>query len=425
MAININDYLEQAGFGESALVHRNNHKAKSDGIPFDMNAYMEAYAEGMCLQYKIENEILKVQVEATKLQARGEGLDDIKDKVKSGVDKVKKFLIELYDKCIRFFTETVRYFFSAEKRYRKKMAKYKATLAKKITTSQDTKKQSVSLAFNVLLDFSRTYEHKNGGLYYTPDGGKKLRNINEVAIDRINKSDIPEKYKKKIIDSLNLEKGDPTSYITRSLLTMTERNEFLSGKERKAILDSSKNNWQDALISFASALIGDGTTDKGDVQDNMEELKNMVKELLLELKETMKAGAKTVEGTKAEIVLVAKAFLGSIVDVSDAQLQGGFGMKGMNSLIRKITEKKRKLAKTFKEDHKDSPASDKDTTLYKRDRAVLGGVMQMASALKSFNDYTFSLRIKEADKCVEIINGSLASNNPVSGTSNVGETEEL
>ena len=51
--------------------------------------------------------------------------------------------------------------------------------------------------------------------------------------------------------------------------------------------------------------------------------------------------------------------------------------------------------------------------------------MQMASALKSFNDYTFSLRIKEADKCVEIINGSLASNNPVKGESPVGETDEL
>ena len=411
MAININDYLEQAGFGESALVHRNNHKAKSDGIPFDMNAYTEAYAEGMCLQYKIENEILKVQIEASKLQARGEGLDDIKDKVKSGVDKVKKFLIELYDKCIRFFTETVRYFFSAEKRYRKKMAKYKATLTKKITASQDTKKQSVSLAFKLGMI----------GSVISVDMAEKDKFYASVnkSIDDLPEKELPNEMKEKIkSDILAEDKGSKVNNITRILEDNPEGKAFLNNS-----LKEIGKNWQDIAIGIAQWYLSKDTSDKGDVQDKMDELKNTVKEIILDMKEGMKSGSGTITGTKAQLGNAAKFLLKLIVQVSDLQLKTGFGMRGMNSLIRRITEKKRKLAKTFKEDHKNSPASDEDTTLYKRDRAVLGGVMQMASALKSFNDYTFSLRIKEADKCVEIINGSLASNNPVSGKSNVGENE--
>ena len=114
--MNIEEYLEYSGFGESALMRRPKSKIKEE--EFSLEAYMESYKDLLCGNYILENTILKTQLEALKMTGYGES--ELKEKLKSGAEKVKKFLIELYDKCIRFFTETVRYFFSAEKRYRKK-----------------------------------------------------------------------------------------------------------------------------------------------------------------------------------------------------------------------------------------------------------------------------------------------------------------
>ena len=129
MAININDYLEQAGFGESALIHTNKRRRVRPKKP-SMLAWSESASYIRLDKYRNALNVMNTRIEIAKLQARGEGLDDIKDKLKSGTKKIKKFLVDLYEKCIRFFTETVRYWMSNEKKAAKVKAKLKAAIGK-------------------------------------------------------------------------------------------------------------------------------------------------------------------------------------------------------------------------------------------------------------------------------------------------------
>ena len=128
MSSNIDNLLDLVGLGESSVP--SSRIISTSNAPFNAEAYAECYEYALLDGHNITIDSLRLRDELISMRARGEGLDDIKSKIKEGVDKVKKVLLELYDKAIRFFTETVAYFFSNEKKIGTVLPKLKAAVKK-------------------------------------------------------------------------------------------------------------------------------------------------------------------------------------------------------------------------------------------------------------------------------------------------------
>ncbi len=107
--------------------------------------------------------------------------------------------------------------------------------------------------------------------------------------------------------------------------------------------------------------------------------------------------------TKAFALEYNKNVLHSLLAIGDFQFKMGMGMRGINKLIRTITDKKRKLIKDFKEEHKENKTSEEDKILYKRDRRALTYVSLLARVLKELNEYSFKWRIKIGNQAYENI----------------------
>ena len=126
----INEILKATGLGVGEGFSPKRGRRNATIKTFSASAYCESYS--FIVKDELRNNLQSAQLtrEIEGIRARGEGVDEIKDKVKEGVAKVKKILIELYDKAIRFFTETVAYWLSNEKKIGKQLPIYKAKLTK-------------------------------------------------------------------------------------------------------------------------------------------------------------------------------------------------------------------------------------------------------------------------------------------------------
>ena len=126
----INEILKATGLGVGEGFSPKRGRRNATIKTFSASAYCESYS--FIVKDELRNNLQSAQLtrEIEGIRARGEGVDEIKDKVKEGIAKVKKVLIELYDKAIRFFTETVAYWLSNEKKIGKQLPIYKAKLTK-------------------------------------------------------------------------------------------------------------------------------------------------------------------------------------------------------------------------------------------------------------------------------------------------------
>ena len=411
--MNIEEYLEYSGFGESALMRRPKSKIKEE--EFSLEAYMESYKDLLCGNYILENTILKTQLEALKMSGHGES--ELKEKLKSGAEKVKKFLIELYDKCIRFFTETVRYFFSAEKRYRRVAVKWKAIMGKKLPLKTNLKRMEFTMPFvNTGLNLMSGYNVKKNGQTkgwlarkgYLKKGDKKIsgRYNDAESVFYSNLDDI------EYVDEDVIESFVEAFEATNDAESANERIEGIkSFIEKEFDLNNEElgpYKWQDYTVKVVEDFLKGETKNKEDLDERVEDMIFYLRDLLRYAEEKAKVDNFTIKTkvTKAFALQYNKNVLHSLLAIGDFQFKMGMGMRGINKLIRTITEKKRKLIKDFKEGKEHS---EEDKTLYKRDRRALTYVSLLAKVLKEINEFSFKWRIQIGNKAYENILSILGS----------------
>ncbi len=302
MALNINDYLEQAGFGESALIHRNRKRSVRPKKP-NMLAWSESASYIRLDKYRNALNVMNTRIEIAKLQARGEGLDEIKDKVKSGAKKIKKFLIDLYDKCIRFFTETVRYWMSNEKKAAKVKAKLKAAIGK----VNDTDTINNYVKTNANQDKLKTLLKNNSSDSHTVDS---ITDGSFIAIENISGNDTSD-----VSDKVSEMKQDLKDAYDEAIKEVQEYYNA-SNAAKEGVTGNNVKTKAQSCLDYLSANTAKETTGmrafNSQIRKLQEEKKKLIKEFN-ENKDKSEEGGKEHQMKRAKLsakISMASAYKG-------------------------------------------------------------------------------------------------------------------
>ncbi len=354
----INEILKATGLGVGEGFSPKRGRRNATIKTFSASAYCESYS--FIVKDELRNNLQSAQLtrEIEGIRARGEGVDEIKDKVKEGVAKVKKVLIELYDKAIRFFTETVAYWLSNERKVGKQLAVLKAK-HKKLDglTIKDTDTAKIKLKdYSITSAAGESFRRNRGRAYGEVKGGVK--------------------------------KVDETT-------TATASNELNYAQKM-----SNKEEKLDAYTSELDEFAGKSDNDYTSILDKTTEIIRGMKE---KFQEEVEKNKELKSSTGAEMdKSTAKTALSKLMSDLETKLESSRKSENenasvLNKEIRKLIEEKRKLEKEFK-DTKDK--SEEGAKAHQRARAAITGKVKITNAFKAIKDKRIGVYLAQANMMI-------------------------
>ena len=327
--INFNDYMESAGFGESAILSTGKKTRKVAVKAPNAVAFAESYAFIMADKYRMTIQADRLNRTCRAMAAKGESVEDIKEKVKEGIDKVKKVLVELYDKAIRFFTETVRYWLSNERRLVKALADAKAVVKR----SFDENKKDVTVKLPVLNKENADELKKAIEKIEANNGTEAAADLTEL-IERINKakdkSDLTEA--KEYIDTQISRFKDATERNIKEAEALLETKNRTDEFKGQAAYDELKDTILKLITIFEPLRNGQGQSMKvlnQQIRDFTEEKRKLVKSFKEAGDNSEEAGKKY---QKERVIIAAKVKATNITKgLNDKSL--GTVLKGLNLAV--------------------------------------------------------------------------------------------
>ena len=350
----INEILKATGLGVGEGFSPKRGRRNATIKTFSASAYCESYS--FIVKDELRNNLQSAQLtrEIEGIRARGEGVDEIKDKVKEGIAKVKKVLIELYDKAIRFFTETVAYWLSNERKVGKQLAVLKAK-HKKLDglTIKDTDTAKIKLKdYSITSAAGESFRRNRGRAYGEKEGYAKVK-ANETT--------------------------------TAETTTATASN-----KEEKL----------DAYTSELDEFAGKSDNDYTSILDKTTEIIRGMKE---KFQEEVEKNKELKSSTGAEMdKSTAKTVLSKLMSDLETKLESSRKSENenasvLNKEIRKLIEEKRKLEKEFK-DAKDK--SEEGAKAHQRARAAITGKVKITNAFKAIKDKRIGVYLAQANMMI-------------------------
>ena len=343
----INEILKATGLGVGEGFSPKRGRRNATIKTFSASAYCESYS--FIVKDELRNNLQSAQLtrEIEGIRARGEGVDEIKDKVKEGVAKVKKVLIELYDKAIRFFTETVAYWLSNERKVGKQLAVLKAK-HKKLDglTIKDTDTAKIKLKDYSITSAAGESFRRNRGRAYGEKVGKQLADETTTATAS-NKEEKLDAYTSELDEFAGKSDNDYTSILDKT-------TEIIRGMKEKFQEEVEKNK---ELKSSTGAEMDKSTA------------KTVLSKLMSDLETKLESSRKS-ENENASV---------------------------LNKEIRKLIEEKRKLEKEFK-DAKDK--SEEGAKAHQRARAAITGKVKITNAFKAIKDKRIGVYLAQANMMI-------------------------
>ncbi len=351
----INEILKATGLGVGEGFSPKRGRRNATIKTFSASAYCESYS--FIVKDELRNNLQSAQLtrEIEGIRARGEGVDEIKDKVKEGVAKVKKVLIELYDKAIRFFTETVAYWLSNERKVGKQLAVLKAK-HKKLDglTIKNTDTAKIKLK-----DYSIT---SAAGESFRRNRGRAYGEADET---------------------------------TTALTTSKDKDELNYAQKM-----SNKEEKLDAYTSELDEFAGKSDNDYTSILDKTTEIIRGMKE---KFQEEVEKNKELKSSTGAEMnKSTAKTVLSKLMSDLETKLESSRKSENenasvLNKEIRKLIEEKRKLEKEFK-DAKDK--SEEGAKAHQRARAAITGKVKITNAFKAIKDKRIGVYLAQANMMI-------------------------
>ena len=349
----INEILKATGLGVGEGFSPKRGRRNATIKTFSASAYCESYS--FIVKDELRNNLQSAQLtrEIEGIRARGEGVDEIKDKVKEGVAKVKKVLIELYDKAIRFFTETVAYWLSNERKVGKQLAVLKAK-HKKLDglTIKDTDTAKIKLKdYSITSAAGESFRRNRGRAYGEKEGVAKVK-ANETTTETTtatasNKEEKLDAYTSELDEFAGKSDNDYTSILDKT-------TEIIRGMKEKFQEEVEKNK---ELKSSTGAEMDKSTA------------KTVLSKLMSDLETKLESSRKS-ENENASV---------------------------LNKEIRKLIEEKRKLEKEFK-DAKDK--SEEGAKAHQRARAAITGKVKITNAFKAIKDKRIGVYLAQANMMI-------------------------
>lgn len=433
-------YLNAAGLGESAPVRRRKVNVKPK--KFNPMAFAESYKfiaeDGK--RMALSNNRLNSELRG--IAAKGEaGAEEFKEKFKEGMAKVKKVLIELYDKIIRFFTETVRYWMSNERKVAKTISNLQS--AKK----NAAKKNEFSIPSIVIgrtgrilgkVDDSTFDEGKeafNGGMSrglrgesYSSFGEKSRRELNReerekrAAADSNAQSEaenVAEEASKAAaeVDSAKKEAtsaASSTQGLTLGSATDYEKAEKVYKEAISKITDQVRKYSAKRMIialpmaSAALSLFATNLNEKlGEVSQAKEitkdvkfdDAKSSIDQIIGFIRDGYKAILESVKPSYDKNIKINKTSYEKVCDLMIKVLNDlkgdGKTIRSVNAEIRKLTEAKRKLQDSFKENKSPSEA---ETLKYQIARTAITAQTTLMNLFIGTNDKLIGIGVQIAGK---------------------------
>ena len=338
----INEILKATGLGVGEGFSPKRGRRNATIKTFSASAYCESYS--FIVKDELRNNLQSAQLtrEIEGIRARGEGIDEIKDKVKEGVAKVKKVLIELYDKAIRFFTETVAYWLSNERKVGKQLAVLKAK-HKKLDglTIKDTDTAKIKLKdYSITSAAGESFRRNRGRAYGEAD--KKT-----TTATASNKEEKLDAYTSELDEFAGKSDNDYTSILDKT-------TDIIRGMKEKFQEEVEKNK---ELKSSTGAEMDKSTA------------KTVLSKLMSDLETKLESSRKS-ENENASV---------------------------LNKEIRKLIEEKRKLEKEFK-DAKDK--SEEGAKAHQRARAAITGKVKITNAFKAIKDKRIGVYLAQANMMI-------------------------
>ena len=348
----INEILKATGLGVGEGFSPKRGRRNATIKTFSASAYCESYS--FIVKDELRNNLQSAQLtrEIEGIRARGEGIDEIKDKVKEGVAKVKKVLIELYDKAIRFFTETVAYWLSNERKVGKQLAVLKAK-HKKLDglTIKDTDTAKIKLKdYSITSAAGESFRRNRGRAY--GEAKEKLSKSSDLSDETTtatasNKEEKLDAYTSELDEFAGKSNNDYTSILDKT-------TEIIRGMKEKFQEEVEKNK---ELKSSTGAEMDKSTA------------KTVLSKLMSDLETKLESSRKS-ENENASV---------------------------LNKEIRKLTEEKRKLEKEFK-DAKDK--SEEGAKAHQRARAAITGKVKITNAFKAIKDKRIGVYLAQANMMI-------------------------
>ena len=337
----INEILKATGLGVGEGFSPKRGRRNATIKTFSASAYCESYS--FIVKDELRNNLQSAQLtrEIEGIRARGEGIDEIKDKVKEGVAKVKKVLIELYDKAIRFFTETVAYWLSNERKVGKQLAVLKAK-HKKLDglTIKDTDTAKIKLKdYSITSAAGESFRRNRGRAYGEAD--------ETTTATASNKEEKLDAYTSELDEFAGKSDNDYTSILDKT-------TDIIRGMKEKFQEEVEKNK---ELKSSTGAEMDKSTA------------KTVLSKLMSDLETKLESSRKS-ENENASV---------------------------LNKEIRKLIEEKRKLEKEFK-DAKDK--SEEGAKAHQRARAAITGKVKITNAFKAIKDKRIGVYLAQANMMI-------------------------
>lgn len=434
MSYDFRNYLKAAGLGESAPVRRRKVNVKPKA--FNPMAFAESYKfiaeDGK--RMALSNNRLNSELRRT--AAKGEaGAEEFKQKLKDGMAKVKKVLIELYDKIIRFFTETVRYWMSNERKVAKTIVNLKN--AKK----NSSKKDSFTVPFILLgkgaqsLDSRGVNRQKNAvrngsgnfnlGESYLgfgeDDGTENPDDRAEKEVQEVEKNAAETKQE---VSSGKNEVAKVTTQVEKTTLgsiTEIEAAEKVFETALKGSTDVIRKYSARGMI-IALPIASKALTDIGislnakltivssananvNVKDlTFDDAKRGIDQIVGFVRTGFKEVLDAVKPNYEKTVKVGKNSFGVLCDIMIAILEDlkgdGKTIRSINAEIRKLTEAKRKLQDSFKENKN---PSEEETLKYQVARASLGAQTTLLNLYMGYNDKLIGIGVQLSGKLISAV----------------------
>ena len=348
----INEILKATGLGVGEGFSPKRGRRNATIKTFSASAYCESYS--FIVKDELRNNLQSAQLtrEIEGIRARGEGVDEIKDKVKEGIAKVKKVLIELYDKAIRFFTETVAYWLSNERKVGKQLAVLKAK-HKKLDglTIKDTDTAKIKLKdYSITSAAGESFRRNRGRAYGEEDKNEyiRLNKLDETTTATAsNKEEKLDAYTRELDEFAGKSDNDYTSILDKT-------TDIIRGMKEKFQEEVEKNK---ELKSSTGAEMDKSTA------------KTVLSKLMSDLETKLESSRKS-ENENASV---------------------------LNKEIRKLIEEKRKLEKEFK-DAKDK--SEEGAKAHQRARAAITGKVKITNAFKAIKDKRIGVYLAQANMMI-------------------------
>lgn len=429
-------YLNAAGLGESAPVRR--RKANVKPKKFNPMAFAESYKfiaeDGK--RMALSNNRLNSELRG--IAAKGEaGAEEFKAKFKEGMAKVKKVLIELYDKIIRFFTETVRYWMSNERKVAKTISNLQS--AKK----NAAKKNEFSIPSVVIGRTGRILGKVNDSTFdegkealtagmrgesYSSYGEKSRRELNreererratadsnaqaeaenvaEEASKAASEVDSAKKEATSVASSVQgLTLGSATDYeraekaYKEGISKLTEQVRKYSAKRMIIALPVASA----ALSLFATTLnekLGEVSQAKEIPKDvKFDDAKSSIDQIVGFVRDGYKAILEAVKPSYDKNIKINKTSYEKVCDLMIKVLNDlkgdGKTIRSVNAEIRKLTEAKRRLQDSFKENKSPSEA---ETLKYQIARTAITAQTTLMNLFIGTNDKLIGIGVQLGGK---------------------------